>query len=109
MENIYVPDANFSNAASSPSAFIFENPVALREEQLDDYVEVESLVCDDVKYRVAPHLFESEMHVIRNAADEFRPLWSLNKTDLGRINGHEISVGIDGPPIRRAPYRLSKT
>ena len=61
------------------------------------------------RYRVGPHLFESERHAIRDAADEFRPLWSLGKTDQGRIKGHEISVDIDGPPIRRAPYRLSKT
>ena len=109
MENIYAPDANSANAVSSPSANVFENPVALREEQLDDYIEFESLVCNDVKYRVGPHLSESERHAICDAADEFRPLWSLNKTDLGRIKGHEISVDIDGPPIRRAPYRLLKT
>ena len=70
MENIYAPDAN---AVSNPSAYVFENPVALREEQrLDDYIEVESSVCDDVKYRVGPHLSESEKHAILDAADEFR-------------------------------------
>ena len=74
MEHIYAPDANSSNAASNPSAFIFENPVALREERLDDYVEVESLACNDIKYRVGPHLSESERHDIRNAADKFGPL-----------------------------------
>ena len=43
----------------------------------------------------------------KGAMDSMGELWSMSKTDLGRVKNYKATVDIKGGPIRRKGYRLS--
>ena len=95
--------------SDTPASYEVEpsNPRAVDCAQEGDYVEVPSEKMEGVSYRMGTTLTTEDQQMAKGAMDSMGELWSMSKTDLGRVKNYEATVDIKGSPIRRKGYRLS--
>ena len=88
--------------SDTPASYEVEpsNPRAVDCAQEGDYVEVPSEKMEGVSYRMGTTLTTEDQQMAKVAMDSMGELWSMSKTDLGRVKNYEATVDIKGSPIR---------